>query len=501
MKKGVPIEGRVVDADGKPVAGARVLSTDNRGAMFTDIARFAVSTDSGGRFRTGQVRPGEWFLVASAKGHAAGDLRVKVDTAVLQVEMTLGRPRPFKGRVVDPSGKPIAGAFVDPGTWRDYRCLGALIWTDADGRFRWDDMPRDDLIVNVSQQGYISVCQQRVAPSVEDVVFTLKPSLKILGAVRNAETQARVENAAVEYSARRPRNGRAIELDGHARSSGSAPASFWSSLDINFPVTAERLRFRVRSPGFQPFVSRTFKRNEKVVAGYDISLLPGTARPTGAVASVLRPNGKPLVGARLLEIQYGGSVSIQDGVANVAHGRLCREDRTGPDGVFSVPQYDKPWLLFILGDDCYAVADEKSLGQSPKVQAKSYARVEGKCRIGSQPAPNRELGGERIDQVFRRHSSSIFLDQKTTTDSEGRFTFQNVVPAPEVRIVRRDSNEGTRVWSIGEPIHVEPGKTTQAILGGKGRPVIGLVEPPLGWTMPIDFTRPLGCPRREPPSP
>ena len=28
MKKGVPIEGRVIDADGKPVAGARVLSTD-----------------------------------------------------------------------------------------------------------------------------------------------------------------------------------------------------------------------------------------------------------------------------------------------------------------------------------------------------------------------------------------------------------------------------------------------------------------------------------------
>ena len=174
MKKGVPVEGRVVDADFKPVAGARVLSIDNPGAMFLDADKFAVSTDSGGRFRTGQVRPGEWFLVASAKGHAPGDRRVKLGTAVLQVEITLGRPRPFKGRVVDPNGKPIAGAFVKPDTWRGYRCLGAFIWTDADGRFRWDDAPRDDLIVNVRRQGYSSVSQQQVAPSDKEVVFTLK---------------------------------------------------------------------------------------------------------------------------------------------------------------------------------------------------------------------------------------------------------------------------------------------------------------------------------------
>ncbi len=117
MKQGVPIEGRVVAADGKPVAGARVLSTDKQRALFAEIDQFAVSTDSDGRFRTGQVKPGEWFLVASAKGHGPGDHRVKVGTAVLQVEITLGRPRPFTGRVVDPDGKPIGGALVDPDVW------------------------------------------------------------------------------------------------------------------------------------------------------------------------------------------------------------------------------------------------------------------------------------------------------------------------------------------------------------------------------------------------
>ncbi len=485
MKKGVPIEGRVVDADGKPVAGARVLSTDNRGAMFADIDQFAVSTDAGGRFRTGQVRPGEWFLVASAKGHAPGDHRVKVGTAVLQVEITLGRPRSFKGRVVDPNGKPIAGAFVNPDTWRGYRFLGALIWTDADGRFRWDDISHDDLLVNVSQQGYSGVFQQRVAPSGEDVVFTLKPSLRIRGAVRNAETQTHVENATVEYSAVDPVTGEPSSWTGMPEL-GSSTGVFLGNLDINFPVTADAYKLRVRSPGFLPFVSRTFKRAEKVVTGYDISLVPGSAKPAGAVATVLRPNGKPLVGATLLEIQYGGSVNIQDGVANVAQGRLCREDRTGPDGAFSIPQHNKPWLLFILGDDSYAVADEKSLNQSPRVQAKPYARIEGQCRIGSHLVPNQELALRGMIG-HPDAACSIFLDQKATTDPDGRFTFEKVVPATNLRIVRRDKDEARGVWSIGEPVHVEPGKTTQAMLGGKGRPVIGRVEPPSGWTKPIDF--------------
>ncbi len=91
MKKGVPIEGRVVDVDGKPVAGARVLSMSHERAMFVELKRFAAFTDVSGRFRTGQVKSGEWILVASAAGHGPGDQRVRVATAVPQVEIKLGR--------------------------------------------------------------------------------------------------------------------------------------------------------------------------------------------------------------------------------------------------------------------------------------------------------------------------------------------------------------------------------------------------------------------------
>jgi hypothetical protein len=329
------------------------------------------------------------------------------------------------------------------------------------------------------------VSQQQVAPSDADVVFTLQPSLRIVGTLRDAESEKRIDNATVEYSAVDPVTGEPSNWTAMPEL-GPSTGVFQGNLDINFPLTADAYKFRVRSPGFHPFVSRTFKRAEKVVTGYDITLVPGTAKPAGAVATVLGPDGKPLAGARVYEIQDGGSINIDDGVGKMSQGTKCREDRTGPEGTFSIPRYGKPWLVFILGDGSYALADNEAVEKATKIQAKPYARIEGQCRIGSRLVPSQELTLSGMVGYSRGASSTIFLNQKATTDAEARFTFRNVVPAPNLRIVRRDRN-ARGVWSIGEPVHVESGKTTQAMLGGKGRPVIGRVEPPSGWTEPIDF--------------
>ena len=198
MKKGVP--GSRAESLTATEAGRRCPgSLHGRPACdvpLPDQKILPSTTDADGRFRTGQVKSGEWFLVASAHGHAPADQSVKVGTAVRQVDIRLGRPHTFKGRVVDRNGKPVAGAFVDPDLWkRTYRCLGAYLWTDADGRFRWDDAPNDDLIVNVQKQGYVwRVPATSVAPTVEDIVFTAGAlPRRFTGRCGDAETKNRVE--------------------------------------------------------------------------------------------------------------------------------------------------------------------------------------------------------------------------------------------------------------------------------------------------------------------
>ncbi len=208
MKKGVPIEGRVVDADGKPVAGARVLSTDNQQAMFTDIDQFAVSTDAGGRFRTPQVKPGRMVPRGQRQGTRPGRPAREVGTAVPQVEITLGRARPFKGRVVDPDGKPIAGAFVNPDTWRRLPLPGGI------------PLDRRRRPVPLGRRAQRRVDRQRqptrlprASPSstwphrARMWSSRSTPPSGFKATVRDAETKKRVENATVEYSAVDPETG------------------------------------------------------------------------------------------------------------------------------------------------------------------------------------------------------------------------------------------------------------------------------------------------------
>jgi hypothetical protein len=273
MKKGVPIEGRVVDADGKPVVGARIISTDNRFSLYQDVGRFAVSTGPDGRFRTGQVKPGEWAIVATAKGRAPALQRVEIVTETPFFEMRLGKPHSFKGRVVDTNGNPVAGAFIDIDTWREVRCLGAMLWTDADGRFRWDDAPDDELTINVSSRGYRGLFQQKTFASEDDVVLKLEPSLRIVGKVRDSVHKKRVEAARVEYGAVDEAKGEpAVWVP--MPQLGSSTGVYQGELDINFPISAEFYRFRLKSSGYQTFVSRVFRSDEVEVWDYDITLEP-----------------------------------------------------------------------------------------------------------------------------------------------------------------------------------------------------------------------------------
>ncbi len=486
MKKGVPIEGRVVDSDGKPVAGARVLSMDDQRAMFASIKRFAVTTDADGRFRTGQVKSGEWFLVASARGHAPADQSVKVGMAIPQIKITLGQPRAFKGRVVDLEGKPIAGAFVDPDTWkRTYRCLGAYLWTDADGRFRWDDAPNDDLIVNVQKQGYVGVFQQQVAPTVEDIVFTVGACLPVHGTVRDAETKNRVENATLEFGAVDPKTGTVANWSSPPQL-GSSTGISRGTLRVNLPVTADSYKIRIQSPGYQTFLSREFRREEKTVLDYDVMLVPGVQK--GPLATVHLPDGKPLAGARVYSASLDKTIDLDNGLLRGVGGN-GREDRTGPDGTFVLPQSDRPWFVLILGNDAFAFASSAELVKAPKIEAKPYGGVEGRCLTGSRPVPDQEieLSGDLISQSTS--ARNVFFSQKTKTDHEGRFAFKNVIASRSLRVNRRDPAKLARgIWSIGQPVRVEPGATAHVMLGGKGRPVIGRVEPPAGWTTAINFS-------------
>lgn len=205
-----------------------------------------------------------------------------------------------------------------------------------------------------------------------------------------------------------------------------------------------------------------------------VSREPAAAEPTKAV--VIRPDGKPMAGATIYRATRGRHITVDDTGVFQADGKEPVTDR---DGSFPLPEVDEPYLLLIMDDDHFALATKEELRADPTVRAKPFARVKGTLRIA------RGLGANKTIQLFgdisgRAKGCTLLVHRTTTTDEDGHFLLDRVIPTETLRVGRWDP-PGTVgwVWDQGMPIDAEPGAITSVELGGKGRPVVGkLVAPP-----------------------
>ncbi len=127
-----PVRGRVLDPDGKPVAGAEIFVRHNTEFGWSAVdqepegqKRRVTVTDADGRFRLDLDKASsDWPYGDEPAWHGAKIAAVAPGLAVAWVdagsllkgdEATLSLVRddvPIRGRVVDPQGRPIAGATV-----------------------------------------------------------------------------------------------------------------------------------------------------------------------------------------------------------------------------------------------------------------------------------------------------------------------------------------------------------------------------------------------------
>jgi hypothetical protein len=120
LMAGAQVKGRVLDPDGKAVAGARVAlraaDRGNRGFTFGG----GRNADSGadGSFAFTGVEPGNYVLEAEARGFApargetGARVTAKAGPAAADAVLRLQAGRVLNGMVVDPDRRPIAGAEV-----------------------------------------------------------------------------------------------------------------------------------------------------------------------------------------------------------------------------------------------------------------------------------------------------------------------------------------------------------------------------------------------------
>lgn len=159
------LEGQVTDERGAPVAGASVILRPTDGdfmAFHEGRPVEPVQTGADGSFRSGRVAAGTRVNVsvehpAYVDAHAPG---VEVPAAE-PLLITLQPGRSLNGRVVDPAGKPVAGAQLLPAPETGIGMSmvhsmngGPRTMSDEDGRFVLDGLSPGPLALWVTAEGY-----------------------------------------------------------------------------------------------------------------------------------------------------------------------------------------------------------------------------------------------------------------------------------------------------------------------------------------------------------
>jgi protocatechuate 3,4-dioxygenase beta subunit len=273
MRKGISVEGRVLDHDGQPVPGASVIpAVDPRHQIFAWLEEFTVKTNSEGRFKLSPYSAGRPLtLIARAPGHAPALQTIHVDVGTAPLDLRLGLSRTIRGTVADIHGHPIAGVNVQVENWLGCSCLGVELWSDAQGQFLWNDAPLDPFVLRATKDTYLTARSPVLKPVDDEIIFILERSAVLRGLIRDADTGELVKTCAVEVGVIDPNTGKTAwfhQLGVLARA---------GKLDATITVEGTRFRLRVTAPGYKPFVSREIRPGE-VEPDFPVSLEPEAVR-------------------------------------------------------------------------------------------------------------------------------------------------------------------------------------------------------------------------------
>ncbi|HEX5135517.1 MAG TPA: sigma-70 family RNA polymerase sigma factor [Planctomycetota bacterium] len=171
LQKGIDAYGRVLDADGRPVAGAALSALgDKRGSPAVPLSRAHATSGSDGTFRlTPLEAKTPHSLVVQARDHGLHVINFETANGTTQVgDIVLPRGLRIAGVAQDTAGSPVARAFVlllaDRAFFR-----GEGRFTDDLGRFQFPDVSPGTYRLSVSR-GTDKRASQTVRVGDEDVL-------------------------------------------------------------------------------------------------------------------------------------------------------------------------------------------------------------------------------------------------------------------------------------------------------------------------------------------
>ncbi len=158
MERAVVRTVRVLDGNGRPVAGAEMFTGNLDEEFQAGESKRVGVTDRDGTFRYAFDWDGKHSSLVVRKAGYAMTIVIPDDPSEEgEIVVRLPPGRLLRGKVTDASGRPLAGAevVIDVLTEDDAEDLTATIYTDEKGEYRFPWLPEGDATVEVSAEGFI----------------------------------------------------------------------------------------------------------------------------------------------------------------------------------------------------------------------------------------------------------------------------------------------------------------------------------------------------------
>ena len=463
LQRGLVVAGTVIDAEGQPLTGATVIK--NR--LWSNSAA-SRCTDAQGRFRFGDIGPGELVLTARAEGFIESELVIQPTSHKEDLHFTLARASVLRGRILDEQSNAVVHARVCA-TGESYD-QGKHNWrttSDATGRFEWLSAPPSQTNYEISAWGYTTVNRALVPNGVEQQIILQHQSTsknwRVAGRVLETNSGKPIEQFQVWVG-----TVLATPLSsGYQTSVGLAPELRTTGINGRFSFLEvpryvdriERLELEVRADGYL-----TAKTSIPGPLTNQVWLKMELEPSPDLVGTIALADGHAATGVVVLHadrahtrrgyMQLPGQFDLQLSSAPYT--------QTDDQGRFVLPSKSMSGILLAVCAQGFAQVDLAGSTRLPIIHLQPWGRLIGTLRVGTQPAANRaiQLGN---DYEEPGQPQPFLLARTASTDLRGRFVFEAVPPG---------------VWRL-EPhhvqVHVQAGETTEVQLGGGGLRVIGKI--------------------------